>query len=174
MATMRNHPAYKHWRGVKQRCESPALLKNRPTYLGTTLCEEWQDFWKFAEWCEQQVGFGKQGRQLDKDLLVPGCKIYSPNTCVFVPNEINCLFSKGRSGSKGGFVGIVLSCGKFRVRVTCLGIKYFDKVFESRELAIEAYKREKLRVVHMQATKWKDEISPELYRTLISMSKEDI
>ena len=31
---------------------------------------------------------------LDKDILLKGNKIYSPNTCVYVPQTINSLFTK--------------------------------------------------------------------------------
>ena len=31
---------------------------------------------------------------LDKDILIKGNKIYSPKTCIFVPNDINVLFGE--------------------------------------------------------------------------------
>ncbi len=57
------------------------------------------DFQEFAEWCQSQVGYlNKDERgyywQLDKDILVPGNKIYSPQTCVFVPPKLNSIFIK--------------------------------------------------------------------------------
>ena len=39
-------------------------------------------------------------RQLDKDVLVPGNKVYSPETCHFVSREVNCMFRSNGVDSK--------------------------------------------------------------------------
>ena len=67
------------------------------SYKGVEVCEEWYNFQNFAEWCETQKFLNAKdvkgkSYQLDKDILVKGNKIYSPDTCCFVPPEINSLF----------------------------------------------------------------------------------
>lgn len=46
-------------------------------------------FSNFAEWFDKHH---VEGWELDKDILVSGNRTYSPETCCFVPHEINVLF----------------------------------------------------------------------------------
>ena len=54
----------------------------------------------FYEWCQNQIGFSNQGWHLDKDLWIKGNKVYSEDSCIFLPHEINSLLTK-RTASKG-------------------------------------------------------------------------
>lgn len=77
----------------------------RPTYIGTS--NGFTDFQQFADWAIQQVGYGVPGYQLDKDLLVPGNKVYCQETCCFLPREINMALQRDQSNKKSGLpVGI--------------------------------------------------------------------
>ena len=50
-----------------------------------------------------------EGWQLDKDILIKGNKIYSPDTCCFVPSEINNLFV-GCNKSRGSLpIGVTFN-----------------------------------------------------------------
>jgi hypothetical protein len=44
-----------------------------------------------------------EGKELDKDILVPNNKVYSPDTCVFIDKKVNQLFSKK---NKHGVFGV--------------------------------------------------------------------
>lgn len=98
--------------------------------MTTTLHEDWHNFQNFAEWSLSQIGCGSKDEkgvyfQLDKDIL-GGCeKCYSPETCVFVPKEINIFFSKKSVGEYGrgvkavrkkgrvqGYSSVVSECGR--------------------------------------------------------------
>lgn len=81
-------PYYLVWVSMLTRCYSTAYHKKRPTYLGCTICEDWVTFSNFKSWMKTQ---NWQGKELDKDLLIPGNKIYSPDTCIFVSQAINNL-----------------------------------------------------------------------------------
>ena len=65
------------------------FLKDNPTYKGCTIAKEWLTFSNFKAWMEKQDW---KNKQLDKDILIPGNKHYSPETCVFVSHQINSLF----------------------------------------------------------------------------------
>lgn len=62
-----------------------------PSYSDVTVCEDWLLFTTFKAWMETQDW---EGKHLDKDILIPGNKIYSPETCLFVEPRINIFFSK--------------------------------------------------------------------------------
>lgn len=87
---------YQTWKGVLERCYCPKLKAARPTYVGVTCNPQWHNFQEFAEWCQWQKGFGLKGWELDKDLISmqTGYRQYGPETCVFVPQELNTFLTK--------------------------------------------------------------------------------
>ena len=76
-----------------------------PTYKGCSVSEEWLRFSNFKRWMEKQDWDGKQ---LDKDILFEGNKVYSAETCVFVTSVVNSFTSD--SGAKRGewLIGVSL------------------------------------------------------------------
>ena len=82
---------YNTWRSMKQRCNDKKLHERYPSYTDCNICEEWLDFQKFSEWFDKNY---IEGYQLDKDLLFPKNKLYSPDTCCFIPQEINVSIIK--------------------------------------------------------------------------------
>ena len=77
---------YLTWTSMIRRCYSSYALRRNPTYVGCSVCEEWKYFSNFKAWMETQDW---EGKELDKDLLVPGNKIYSPSTCCFIRGDVN-------------------------------------------------------------------------------------
>lgn len=80
-----------------------------PTYKGCTVCDEWHNFQVFAKWYDENYYLlDDQRTELDKDILIKGNKTYSPETCVFVPQRINGLFTK-REKDRGNLpIGVSL------------------------------------------------------------------
>lgn len=93
-------PYYKKWSGILERCYSEAFHKKHPTYKDCTICEEWKYLSNFIKWVDSQPNRDWQNCSPDKDLLIVGNKIYSPETTVFVSKEVNCFLvdSKIRRG----------------------------------------------------------------------------
>lgn len=83
-------PYYRKWTGMLERCYSEKYHAKEPTYKDCTVCDEWLYFSNFREWMESQ---NWEGKQLDKDILYYGNKEYSPDKCIFVTQEINCLLT---------------------------------------------------------------------------------
>lgn len=82
----RKCPFYAKWKAMIYRCYSPLENKRNPSYIGCTVSSEWLLFSNFKRWMESQDW---QGKHLDKDLLSSGAKIYSPETCCLVSEEVN-------------------------------------------------------------------------------------
>jgi len=134
---------YTIWRSMIQRCYSEKCLVKHPAYIGCTVIEEWHSFMKFRRWMKSQDW---KGKELDKDILIIGNKIYSPETCIFVSSQINTLLIYNQE-NKGGYpAGVSLSDrGKKKFQAECQinGKKKYLGRFETIEEASEVYKAAK-------------------------------
>jgi len=89
------HPAYRSWKDMLGRAYCPKVLARNPAYEGVTVCDEWLTFSNFYRWWQAMY---VPGWQPDKDLRVPGNKVYSPETCAYIPHSLNsALNDSGRS-----------------------------------------------------------------------------
>jgi hypothetical protein len=103
---------YTCWKKMLERCYSEKLHRIHPTYIGCAVCEEWLWFQNFAEWYFKNY---IEGYELDKDILVEGNKLYSPDTCCFLSHKMNNLFHENKSKKIHNFsVGVHLQNGRFR------------------------------------------------------------
>lgn len=83
-------PYYTRWYSMLRRCYSKVYHKVQPTYMDCMVCEEWLLFSNFRKWMESQKW---EDRELDKDFLVEGNKVYSPSTCIFIPKKLNAFLT---------------------------------------------------------------------------------
>lgn len=83
--------AYEVWTDMIKRCYKGYRLEKYPTYQGCKVCDEWRYFSKFKEWFDENY---VEGSVLDKDLLGGNSKIYSPQTCCFIPPRLNIILAK--------------------------------------------------------------------------------
>lgn len=104
-------PFYVKWSAMIRRCYSETHRVTHPTYEGCSVCDEWLTFSNFKAWMEKQDWNGKD---LDKDLLVTGNKIYSPETCRFLPRVINCFLADNRASRGLLKIGVTSERGKFK------------------------------------------------------------
>lgn len=84
-------PYYRKWHNMLSRCYCEKYLKNYPSYESKIVCEEWLTFSNFKSWMEQQDW---EGKHLDKDLLIESNILYSPDTCLFISEELNYFLVK--------------------------------------------------------------------------------
>ena len=103
---------YRAWHCMMSRC----FTKTFHTYEDVTCCNEWLLYENFYEWLHSQENFDKwsvgERWEVDKDILIKGNKIYSPETCVLVPHSINSLFVKKTSNRCDLPIGVSLPKGR--------------------------------------------------------------
>ena len=167
--------AYIVWHGIFNRCYSPKLHTKRPTYIGCEVCEEWHNFQNFAEWYyDNYYEVPEQTMALDKDILYKSNKIYSPDTCMFVPERINTLFVK--CNSKRGTLPIGVSYNKQnnKYQASCQGYDHSEYLglYDTIEGAFEAYKQYKEQVIKDMADEYRDLIPDTLYNAMINYEVE--
>jgi len=105
---------YRTWHDMLKRCYDPKYHTKQPTYIDCEVTQGWHYFMAFREWMEQQDW---QGKQLDKDLINLGNKVYAPDRCCFVSHALNSLLTDN-AASRGKWpqgVCFVKQKGKFRV-----------------------------------------------------------
>lgn len=102
----KNARVYDTWHNMLQRCYDEKYQKKYPTYIGCGASEEFHNFQNFGDWNSKNY-YEIEGEQmcLDKDILVKHNKIYSPETCVFVPQTINKLFTKRQNDRGESVIG---------------------------------------------------------------------
>jgi hypothetical protein len=81
-------PYYQVWISMIKRCYSNKFQSKNPTYLGCIVAKEWHKFSLFSKWMRSQDW---KGKDLDKDIIIAGNKLYSPDSCLFVSHQINSL-----------------------------------------------------------------------------------
>ena len=162
------------WQNMLQRCYNDSFKKQRPTYDGCEVSDNFKSFEYFYEWCHKQIGFDNDGNgnpfQLDKDLLVKGNKVYNESTCVFLPKEINSVLTKSTASRGEHLIGVswsktnkafVAMVNKNKGKQEWLG--YFKTEIE----AFDAYKTAKEIYIKELAEKWKGEIDERAYNALM-------
>jgi len=130
--------SYTSWLDMIKRCYSVSFKGKNPTYIDCTVCDEWLHYSEFIAWFDKNY---ISGYQLDKDILVNGNKIYSPETCVFIPKKINTLLST-RSGSKGDYpTGVYYDKRRNRImaQISIYGAMRFLGRFDCEKKAHSAY-----------------------------------
>ena len=165
---------YKLWKNMLRRCYDEKYSNKYTTYKDCTASDNFKYLPYFEEWCHQQTGFDQECWHLDKDILIKRNKVYSENTCCFVPSEVNNLFTKHDSLRGEYPIG---------VRYHKMGRKYtaqiskFKKViylgcFNTPDEAFNAYKEAKEDYIKEVANKWKDQIDPRVYEALMKYRVE--
>lgn len=167
---------YSLWYSLIRRCYSAVYQKDKPTYIGCEVSENFKSYTYFYEWCQDQIGFNSKDSdgklwQLDKDILSQGKKTYSEDTCCFVPIDINAIFVGTSQNRKYDLpVGISISSTKTGYGAACsLGKKYKKHLgyFKTIEEAVNAYNAKKKEVIIATANTYQKDIDPRVYARLI-------
>ena len=165
---------YQSWKSMFCRCYDSNFQKKNPTYKDCTVCDEWLLLSNFKEWFDENY---IEGYALDKDILVKGNKVYSPDTCCFVPSEINALLTK-RQNYRGELpIGVTIHNDSFNYRATInlngKKRKYLG-CFSTPKEAFEVYKKAKEEYIKGIAEKYykEESISEKVYNALMNYEVE--
>ena len=161
---------YGLWKRMLERCYSDDFKKRNPTYIGCEVSDNFKSYEYFYEWRHKQIGFGNQGWQLDKDLLVKGNKVYSEDSCVFLPAEINMVLVKCTASRGEHLIGVCWhnASKSFIARVhKNKGKSEYLGLFKTEIEAFNAYKTAKESFIKEQANKWKGKIDERAYEALM-------
>jgi hypothetical protein len=162
---------YITWRGLLERCYSESYHIKKPTYKDCSVHPDWHNFQVFAEWFEKNY---VEGFELDKDILIKGNKIYSPETCCFIPPEVNTLFTKSNK-ARGEYpigVSFVKSIKKFISQLSIENRQINLGYFDTPEEAFYAYKIGKEDYIKLVGDKYKSRITEACYQALTKYKVE--
>lgn len=165
----KNTKCYSRWSHMLERCYDPKYIQKRPTYKECQVCEDWYNFQVFAKWYYENY-YEIEGEQmaLDKDILCKGNKIYSPDTCTFVPQRINNLFIKSDSKRGDLPIGVCRHKNTYIAQMNIEGKMIYLGCYSTIEEAFNVYKMEKERYIKQVANEYKDKISNRLYEVMIN------
>ncbi len=170
----KNTLTYDLWHRMLRRCYCISTQNKQPTYNGCTVSDNFKYYSYFHEWCQEQVGFSNLGWHLDKDILFKKNKLYSENTCIFVPRDINNLFLKCDAARGECPIGVSFNKRekKFVAYVYDNSKRQHLGYFNNSNDAFLAYKEAKEVIISRYALQFKDLIDPRTYEALISYKVE--
>lgn len=158
---------YADWNSMLKRCY--VAEESKKSYKDKEVCKEWHNFQVFSEWATNQENFGRTGWDLEKDLLIKGNNVYSPETCVYLPREINSFIK--RKNCNGLPLGVDIAYNYdgtpyYRVQARECGNNIYLGRYYIIEEAFMAYKQHKEGLAKELAKKWKDQIPPIAFNAL--------
>lgn len=165
--TGRDTREYTAWVRMLERAYCKVKQSHNKSYIGCSVDPLWHNFQNFADWYKSQVHKG-EGYQLDKDILIPGNKVYGPNQCRLVPEKINKILNINPERRSNLPPGVTQKGKKFYVKIGKNGgIEYLGN-FHSKEDAFLAYKKAREEYVRSTAEDYRYSMPEEIYLALVS------
>lgn len=161
----RCNTCYEIWHSILQRTIDEKYKLLHKAYKDASICDEWLLLSNFKVWFDEHY---VEGYCIDKDLLGLKSKVYSPDTCCFLPEEINAAITREKFKRELP-IGVMKYKDKFKAVCRSKHLGFFNTVEESRN----AYLKEKKKHLITLANKWKDKIEPRAYNALIKLDVEN-
>jgi len=165
--------SYIRWSNMMRRCYSSTYKNLHKTYKNCTVCDEWHNYQVFADWFNKNIYQCNEELHLDKDILIKNNKLYSPNTCILIPESLNKLLTKTNKFRGGYPIGVVNHLGKYEVKCGCGdgSGKYLGR-YKNIDDAFNTYKMFKENTIATQAEKYKKYLSINAYNALLHYTVE--
>ena len=166
------------WKGILTRCYGRKVTE---AYKGCSICVRWVKLSNFIADIEKIPNFDKlfkQGWSLDKDILVKGNKVYSPETCCIVPSEVNQLFISQKQNRGRLPIGVIFNAidGSFTAQLSKRltdGKQRLRKNFKTVEEAFLFYKESKESYIKTVANMYKDRLDFRCYEAMVNWVVEE-
>ena len=144
------YESYNAWRNMLERCYGEKYRKRNPTYENCTCCEAWKNYQNFASWYDAHFyQVGNERMHIDKDIKIKGNQVYSPETCVIIPQRINMIFATKKLNRRSTLpTGISkLTCGMYKTRYITDEIGRYSSLEESVQAYLSAKRKHIAEVV---------------------------
>lgn len=162
--------AFSKWLSMLKRCYNKKYLIKEPAYKDCKVCDEFLCFQNYAKWFyENYYEIEREKMELDKDILIKGNKIYSPETCVFIPSSINKSFETNKKRRGKCPIGVYET--KDNKYASSYKGKHLGR-YQTKEEAFQVYKQFKEKGIKEVADKYKDKIPNKLYEALYKYEVE--
>lgn len=142
-------------------------------YTGCTVCPKWHDFQEFADWFASQPYANASDVELDKDILDPLNRVYSPEFCSLVPRLVNQMFRNTRSQRGRLPIGVKEGPrGKgFTARLSKYGKQVYLGKFGDIFSAFEAYQSAYSTYCSEVANEYEGKVDPRVIERLRTCSR---
>lgn len=136
---------YRVWENIITRCYCKD--KNRKAYEDCTVSESWKNYSNFYTWYNNNSYQCRECLEVDKDIFGNNSKIYSEETCILIPRNINGSIQQSKQGGSFLFNGKwVANCrgkyiGTFNTKEEA-EIKFLNEKNDEFQRKIESYKNE--------------------------------
>ena len=157
----------KLWKSIFNRCYGKIQL---PTYIGCSVSQEWHTYSIFRTWFKDNY---IKGFDLDKDLLRQGNKVYSKDTCCFIPPLLNATLSLKPSNSNLPYgVGIRQYKGNvsYIARICIKGERQYLGIFATPKEAKTCYDKARREYLNNLAEEYKGIIVDKAYKAIKDLS----
>lgn len=157
------------WKDMLTRCYKAGAS----AYAGCTVCKKWHDFQEFADWFVSQPYSNAPDVELDKDILDPLNRIYSPELCSLVPRLVNQMFRNTRR--QRGKLPICIKEGPrgkgFTARISKYGKQVHLGTFSDIFSAFEAYQAAYSAYCSEVADEYEGKVDPRVIERLRTCSR---
>ena len=156
------------WNSLKQRV-------GRGLYANVSISEEFMDFELWLKWAKEQIGFNTYDDNgllynIDKDLLSkPDNLMYSKDTCLFIPLELNLMCKPSRNSNlKKGVQFLKARKKPYRAYINIDGKPIGLGYYHTEEEANTQYKIARLNRIDTMYLKYKDKLDARVWDALRS------
>ena len=165
----KNTYKYDIWHHMLTRCYDIEYQERNSTYKNCKVEDYLLNFQHMGEWIEENFyEIPGETMCLDKDILCKGNKVYSRETCIFVPKRINSLFTKRNKARGKDPIGVYqLPSGNYMA--SCKdgnGKSVYLGVYSTKGEAFRVYKEYKEKVIKETIDSYKGKIPEPYYSRL--------